>query len=93
MQAIKGKYRDGEIILADEPTGNLDTRTSVEIMEIFQNLNDQGLTIVLVTHEPDIAQFAQRSIQFRDGKLRRDEPVRNRPRASEVLKALPALED
>jgi putative ABC transport system ATP-binding protein len=81
------------ILLADEPTGNLDSRTSVEIMGIFQKLNDQGLTIVLVTHEPDIAQFAQRSIQFRDGKLRRDEPVRNRPRASEVLKALPALED
>jgi putative ABC transport system ATP-binding protein len=81
------------ILLADEPTGNLDSRTSVEIMGIFQKLNDQGLTIVLVTHEPDIAQFAQRSIQFRDGKIRRDEPVRNRPRASEVLKTLPALED
>jgi putative ABC transport system ATP-binding protein len=81
------------ILLADEPTGNLDSRTSVEIMGIFQKLNDQGLTIVLVTHEPDIAQFAQRSIQFRDGKIRRDEQVRNRPRASEVLKTLPALED
>jgi putative ABC transport system ATP-binding protein len=81
------------ILLADEPTGNLDSRTSVEIMGIFQKLNDQGLTIVLVTHEPDIAQFAQRSIQFRDGKIRRDEPVRNRPRAADVLKTLPALED
>jgi putative ABC transport system ATP-binding protein len=81
------------ILLADEPTGNLDSRTAVEIMGIFQKLNDQGLTIVLVTHEPDIAQFAQRSIQFRDGKIRRDEPVRNRPRASDVLKTLPALED
>jgi putative ABC transport system ATP-binding protein len=81
------------ILLADEPTGNLDSRTSVEIMGIFQKLNDQGLTIVLVTHEPDIAQFAQRSIQFRDGKIRRDEPVRNRPRATDVLKTLPALED
>jgi putative ABC transport system ATP-binding protein len=81
------------ILLADEPTGNLDSRTSVEIMGIFQRLNDQGLTIVLVTHEPDIAQFAQRSIQFRDGKIRRDEQVRNRPRASDVLKTLPALED
>ncbi|HZU41202.1 MAG TPA: ABC transporter ATP-binding protein [Terriglobales bacterium] len=74
------------ILLADEPTGNLDSRTSLEIMEIFQELNDQGLTIVLVTHEPDIAQFAKRMIVFRDGKIRRDEPVLNRPRASEVRK-------
>ena len=81
------------ILLADEPTGNLDSRTAVEIMDIFQKLNDQGLTIVLVTHEPDIAQFAQRSIQFRDGTIRRDERIQNRPRASEVLKSLPALED
>jgi len=80
-------------LLADEPTGNLDSRTSVEIMDIFQNLNDEGLTIVLVTHEPDIAKFAKRSIQFRDGKIRRDEPVQNRPQASEVIKTLPTLED
>lgn len=81
------------ILLADEPTGNLDSRTSVEIMGIFQKLNEEGLTIVLVTHEPDIAQFAQRSIHFRDGKIRRDEPVRNRPSASDVLRNIPALED
>ena len=81
------------ILLADEPTGNLDSRTSVEIMDIFQKLNDEGLTIVLVTHEPDIAHFAKRSIQFRDGKIRRDEPVQNRPRASEVINGLPTLED
>jgi putative ABC transport system ATP-binding protein len=80
-------------LLADEPTGNLDSRTSVEIMDIFQKLNDEGLTIVLVTHEPDIAQFAKRSIQFRDGKIRRDEAILNRPRASEVIKNLPTLED
>ena len=61
------------ILLADEPTGNLDSRTSVEIMEIFQNLNDQGLTIVLVTHESDIAQFAKRVLVFRDGKIRKDD--------------------
>lgn len=72
------------ILLADEPTGNLDSHTSVEIMSIFQDLNDQGLTIVLVTHEPDIAQFAKRTIVFRDGKIRRDEPVRNRPLAREM---------
>ena len=81
------------ILLADEPTGNLDSRTSVEIMDIFQKLNDDGLTIVLVTHEHEIAQFAKRSIQFRDGKIRRDELVHNRPRASEVIKNLPTLED
>ena len=81
------------ILLADEPTGNLDSRTSVEIMDIFQKLNDEGLTIVLVTHELDIAQFAKRSIQFRDGKIRRDERIQDQPRASEALKNLPKLED
>jgi putative ABC transport system ATP-binding protein len=82
-----------KILLADEPTGNLDSRTSVEIMEIFQNLNDKGLTIVLVTHEQDIAQFAKRVLVFRDGKIRKDDRVVGRPRASEVLKGLPTLED
>jgi len=81
------------ILLADEPTGNLDSRTSVEIMEIFQNLNDKGLTIVLVTHEHDIAQFAKRVLVFRDGKIRKDDPVVHRPKATEVLKTLPTLED
>ena len=81
------------ILLADEPTGNLDSHTSVEIMEVFQGLNDKGLTIVMVTHEHDIAEFSKRVLVFRDGKIRKDEPVRNRPRASEVLKTLPTLED
>jgi putative ABC transport system ATP-binding protein len=81
------------ILLADEPTGNLDSRTSIEIMEIFQNLNDQGLTIVLVTHEHDIAQFARRVLVFRDGRIRKDDSILNRPKASEVLKTLPTLED
>jgi putative ABC transport system ATP-binding protein len=81
------------ILLADEPTGNLDSRTSVEVMEIFQSLNDKGLTIVLVTHEHDIAQFARRSLVFRDGKIRRDEPVQKRAAAAEVLKTLPVLEE
>ena len=81
------------ILLADEPTGNLDSRTSVEIMQILQDLNDKGLTIVLVTHEHDVAQFAKRVMVFRDGKIRKDEPVLNRPKASEVLKSLPTLED
>lgn len=81
------------ILLADEPTGNLDSRTSIEIMEVFQNLNDKGLTIVLVTHEHDIAQFAKRILVFSDGKIRKDDQVLNRPRAVEVLKTLPTLED
>ena len=89
----RGLVNKPAILLADEPTGNLDSRTSVEVMEILQNLNDQGLTVVLVTHEPDIAAFGKRNIQFRDGKIRRDEPVQNRPRASEVIKSLPTLED
>ena len=81
------------ILLADEPTGNLDSHTSVEIMEILGRLNDAGLTIVLVTHEHDISQFAKRTIQFRDGRVRRDEFVVNRQTASEVLKSLPVEED
>jgi putative ABC transport system ATP-binding protein len=81
------------ILLADEPTGNLDSRTSVELMEIFQSLNSGGLTIILVTHEHDIAEFAKRSIVFRDGKIRRDEAVAQRAVAAEVLKTLPVLED
>jgi len=82
------------ILLADEPTGNLDSRTSVEIMDILQRLNEeQELTVVLVTHEQDIAQYAKRALDFRDGKLRRDIPVRDRLIAREVLPTLPSLED
>ncbi len=81
------------ILLADEPTGNLDSRTSVEILEIFQDLNERGLTIVLVTHEHDIAQFAKRVLTFRDGRIRKDEAVPDPPRARDVLEALPELED
>ena len=81
------------ILLADEPTGNLDSRTSVEVMEIFQTLNDQGLTIILVTHETDIASFARRSIVFRDGSVTRDEMLSKCLVASEVIKTIPQLED
>jgi putative ABC transport system ATP-binding protein len=82
------------ILLADEPTGNLDSRTSVEIMQILQTLNDeQGLTIVIVTHEHDIARYAKRTLEFRDGKLRRDNIVRERLVAREVLKTLPTAEE
>jgi len=65
------------LLLADEPTGNLDSRTSVEIMAVLQALNRQGLTIVLVTHEPDIAEYTTRQVTFRDGRLVRDEPVQS----------------
>jgi putative ABC transport system ATP-binding protein len=77
------------LILADEPTGNLDTRTSFEIMELFQNLNEQGRTIVYVTHEPDIAKFATRNVTFRDGKIQRENYVTDRLNATEILKSLP----
>ncbi|MGZ4816152.1 MAG: ABC transporter ATP-binding protein [Terriglobales bacterium] len=81
------------ILLADEPTGNLDSRTSVEIMDIFQQLNDQGLTVVLVTHEPDIAQFAKRELVFRDGKIRKDALIEGRPKAAEVLRTMPKVDE
>jgi putative ABC transport system ATP-binding protein len=80
-----------QILLADEPTGNLDSRTSVEIMEILQQLNEeQGLTVVLVTHESDIAHYALRALDFRDGRIRRDRIIANRLNAREVLPTLPA---
>jgi putative ABC transport system ATP-binding protein len=80
------------VILADEPTGNLDTRTSVEILALLQKLNRQGLTIVLVTHEPDIATYASRRLVFRDGRLRTDEHVTPLD-AAEALKTLPEEEE
>jgi len=83
-----------QIVLADEPTGNLDSRTSVEIMDILQRLNEEeGLTVVIVTHEPDIARYAMRAIEFRDGKIRRDQEIEERQIAREVLPTLPSLED
>ncbi len=82
------------ILLADEPTGNLDSRTSIEIMNIFQDLNEkENLTIVLVTHEPDIAEYAKRVIHFRDGHITRDFMVPKRRVAAEVLASLPPAED
>lgn len=81
------------LLIADEPTGNLDSRTSVEIMDVLQGLNARGLTIVMVTHERDIAQFAKRIIEIHDGKMRRDEPVVGRLSAAEVLQSLPPPED
>lgn len=79
---------DPVMILGDEPTGNLDTRTSYEIMALFQELNRSGKTVVLVTHEEDIALQCQRMIRFRDGRVERDEVVENPVDAREVLKTL-----
>ncbi len=82
-----------ELILADEPTGNLDSRTSVEIMEILQRLNrETGVTVVLITHEPDIAQYAERMVAFRDGKVVKDVRVENRRDAAAEFQSLPPFE-
>lgn len=84
---------DPELLLADEPTGNLDSRTSLEIMGIFQELNDRGITILMVTHEPDIAAYARRDVVMRDGLVRSDRPVPQRLIASaELQKAASADE-
>jgi putative ABC transport system ATP-binding protein len=85
---------DPSIILADEPTGALDTRTSVEVMGIFQRLNsEKKLTIIVVTHEPDVAKYAERIVHVRDGRISSDEIVADRLIASEVLKTLPVVTD
>jgi putative ABC transport system ATP-binding protein len=76
------------VLLADEPTGNLDTRTSIEVMGVFQTLNEQGITIVMVTHELDIASFAKRKVIMRDGLIRRDTSVSDRLHATEALERL-----
>jgi len=81
-------------LLADEPTGNLDSRTSIEIMQILQELNQEhGLTVVIVTHEPDIAQFAKRALEFRDGKMIKDVLIQRRSIAAEILPTLPVLDE
>ncbi len=83
---------DPVLILGDEPTGNLDTRTSYEIMALFQELNRQGKTVVLVTHEEDIARHCHRIIRFRDGRVVKDEVVESPTDASSVLASLPPPE-
>jgi putative ABC transport system ATP-binding protein len=76
---------DPAFILADEPTGNLDTEMTLEIMSLFQSLNDQGKTIIMVTHEPELAAYTKRIITLRDGELVSDVPIRERRSAQEDL--------
>jgi putative ABC transport system ATP-binding protein len=78
------------LLLADEPTGNLDTQTSIEIMGVFQKLNDQGITIIMVTHELDIARYTKRMVILRDGKIVTDEAVQGRSVAETELQKLRA---
>jgi putative ABC transport system ATP-binding protein len=96
----RGLVNEPQVLLADEPTGNLDSRTSIEVMGVFQQLNEQGISIVMVTHELDIAHFCRRNLILRDGVVVRDEPVENRsiaanelvkPRAAEAAAKLTAM--
>jgi putative ABC transport system ATP-binding protein len=80
------------IVLADEPTGNLDSRTSIDVMALFQELNEQGVTLLVVTHEPDVAAYARRIVEMRDGRKVHDEPVRSRRSAAADLAQLPTLQ-
>ncbi|MCB0824814.1 MAG: ABC transporter ATP-binding protein [Armatimonadetes bacterium] len=84
---------DPVLIFGDEPTGNLDTRTSLEIMALFQDLNRQGKTIVVVTHEEEIARFGTRIVRFRDGRVEKDELVKDHVDAREEIEKLPPPED
>jgi putative ABC transport system ATP-binding protein len=79
------------ILMADEPTGNLDTKTSIDILALFQDLNNQGITILMVTHEPDIAQYAKRIIELRDGVIIRDEALLDRHDARADVKGMESI--
>ena len=89
VAVARALVNDPAMILADEPTGNLDTRTSVEVMDIFQSLNQKGITIILITHEKDIAAYAKRNITFRDGKIMKDDLVAVPKKAKEELLSMP----
>src|SRR4249919_150767 len=84
---------DPEVLLADEPTGNLDSKTSIEIMGIFQELNSRGITIVMVTHEPDIASYARRNVVMRDGLVRSDQEVSSRLIATDELAKITTVDE
>lgn len=88
----RGLVNEPQVLLADEPTGNLDSRTAVEVMGVFQKLNDQGITIVMVTHELDIARFCKRNLILRDGLVVRDEAVSDRTFAPHELEKLKQAE-
>ena len=88
----RGLVNEPQVLLADEPTGNLDSKTSVEVMGVFQKLNEQGITIVMVTHELDIAHYCKRNLILRDGVVVRDEAVQNRSIASVELAKLKSAE-
>jgi putative ABC transport system ATP-binding protein len=83
---------DPALLLADEPTGNLDSRTTCDVMSLFQQLNDQGITILLVTHELEVSHYAKRIIDMRDGRILRDHPVEQRRSAAADLLARDAVE-
>jgi putative ABC transport system ATP-binding protein len=88
----RGLVNEPHVLLADEPTGNLDSRTSVDIMGVFQKLNEQGITIVMVTHELDIASYCKRNLILRDGLVVRDEPTRDRRIAEHEMELLKQAE-
>jgi putative ABC transport system ATP-binding protein len=88
----RGLVNEPQVLLADEPTGNLDSRTSVEVMGVFQKLNDEGITIVMVTHELDIASYCKRNLILRDGVVVRDEPTKNRNIAEHEMAKLQKAE-
>ena len=88
VAVARALINDPEVLLADEPTGNLDSRTSVEVMDIFQKLNDNGITIIMVTHEADIAAYARRNVVMRDGRILSDRAVGRRLKAAEEVEKL-----
>ncbi len=81
MAIARALINQPSVVLADEPTGNLDSLTSIDVMALFQELNTQGITIVLVTHEPDIAQYAKRLVTLRDGMIIQDNGIKKRRNA------------
>jgi putative ABC transport system ATP-binding protein len=93
VAVARALVNDPELLLADEPTGNLDSRTGVEIMELLQRLNrEKKITILLITHDHDISEYSDRTVNLRDGRVVSDTPVPNKRDAAEELRAMPAVE-